>query len=464
VSSRFKRINTRNTLDDLKSLNQHGTVEEYWLQFEKLRSRILLEGRNFNERDFIDTFVSGLKGEIKPFVLAFKPNTVDEAWEYALYMENATENQYKKFKTVTKSIPSITAPHTKVQYPPKTTTPAITNRNTLIEQRRALGQCFKCGERYYPGHQCKTKAYVLVGQDEEESGSITREEGAQLEGIPNDQTEEAIMSMHATSDNPLANTMQFKGHIGEQPVFALIDSGSTHSFVNPSVVTQDKAQVTHSNPMIVMVANGAKMVTDSTCQNLCFKIQGNEFCHDLRLLPVQGYDIILGLDWLSTLGPMQIDWKEKWLEFQNKGKSVKLQVTTEKAVLQLCETVNLDKEIKSDSNLLVAHLWMCELNNMNPQEVPSELLPVLTQYSMVFEPKAELPPCRDIDHAIPLENHAQPVNIRPYRYSHFQRLELEKIIEELLKTKVIRPSYSPFASPALLVKKKDNTWRLCIEG
>jgi Ty3 transposon capsid-like protein len=78
VSSRFKRINTINTLDDLKSLNQHGTIEEYWLQFEKLRSRILLEGRNFSERDFIDTFVSGLKGEIKPFVLAFKPTTVDE--------------------------------------------------------------------------------------------------------------------------------------------------------------------------------------------------------------------------------------------------------------------------------------------------------------------------------------------------------------------------------------------------
>jgi Retroviral aspartyl protease len=141
-------------------------------------------------------------------------------------------------------------------------------------------------ERYYPGHQCKPKAYVLVGQDEEEMGSITREEETQLEGIPNDQTEEAIMSMHVTSSNPLANTMQFKVHIGEQPVFALIDSGSTHNFVNPSVVTQDKARVTHSNPMIVMVENDAKMVTDSTCQNLCFKIQGNEFCHDLRLLSV----------------------------------------------------------------------------------------------------------------------------------------------------------------------------------
>jgi Reverse transcriptase (RNA-dependent DNA polymerase) len=53
--------------------------------------------------------------------------------------------------------------------------------------------------------------------------------------------------------------------------------------------------------------------------------------------------------------------------------------------------------------------------------------------------------------------------LRPYRYSHFQKIELEKIIEELLKSSIIRPSSSPFASPALLVKKKDGTWRLCVD-
>jgi Retrotransposon gag protein len=68
VNVRFKRINAKSTLDELKALNQMGKVKDYRAQFERLRSRILLDGRRFSERDFIDTFMSGLKGEIKPFV------------------------------------------------------------------------------------------------------------------------------------------------------------------------------------------------------------------------------------------------------------------------------------------------------------------------------------------------------------------------------------------------------------
>jgi hypothetical protein len=68
-----------------------------------------------------------------------------------------------------------------------------------------------------------------------------------------------------------------------------------------------------------------------------------------------------------------------------------------------------------------------------------------------------MPPRRDIDHQIPLLPLSKPVNLRPYRYSYFQKMELEKIIDELLEQSVIRPSTSPFASPALLVKKKDGT-------
>jgi hypothetical protein len=65
-------------------------------------------------------------------------------------------------------------------------------------------------------------------------------------------------------------------------------------------------------------------------------------------------------------------------------------------------------------------------------------------------------PCpQKFDHSINLKEGTQPINLRPYPYSHLQKNEIEKMIAELSSTGVIRPSQSPFSSPALLVKKKD---------
>jgi hypothetical protein len=217
-------------------------VEEYWLLFEKLRSRMLLEGRHLSERDFIDVFVSGLKGAIKPLVMAFKPNSLDKAFEYALYMESAYETQMKNLRPTTRFNPghitnSMKTPVDKhVSSNPKMMLPTNNPKHVMFEQRKALGQCFKCGDRYFLGHQYKIKLQMLMGQDESNSAYCLEQEeieGTELHGEP---AEEAIVSMHATSNHPIHNTMRFKGQVGTVSVYALIDSGSTHSFVSPSVL------------------------------------------------------------------------------------------------------------------------------------------------------------------------------------------------------------------------------------
>jgi hypothetical protein len=100
-------------------------------------------------------------------------------------------------------------------------------------------------------------------------------------------------------------------------------------------------------------------------------------------------------------------------------------------------------------------------------EETTTLLPaletILQQHAAVFTEPSTLPPHRQCDHTIPLKPDATPPMSRPYRVPHKQKDEMEAQIRELLASKVIRPSQSPYASPAILVRKKDGTWRLCVD-
>jgi len=88
---------------------------------------------------------------------------------------------------------------------------------------------------------------------------------------------------------------------------------------------------------------------------------------------------------------------------------------------------------------------------------------LLSKFSHVFEQPTSLPPKRSNDHHIPLQPNSGPVSVRPYRYPYYQKTEIEKMVQELLKSDLIRPSNSPFSSPVLLVKKADGAWRFCVD-
>lgn len=81
----------------------------------------------------------------------------------------------------------------------------------------------------------------------------------------------------------------------------------------------------------------------------------------------------------------------------------------------------------------------------------------------MFQEPTGLPPVRALGHAIHLIPGATPVNCRPYRYSPLQKDEIEKQVSKMLAEGLITPSMSPFASPVLLVKKKDGSWRFCVD-
>lgn len=98
-----------------------------------------------------------------------------------------------------------------------------------------------------------------------------------------------------------------------------------------------------------------------------------------------------------------------------------------------------------------------EIAHITSTPVPKQIHTVLTQYQDVFRDPQTLPPQRSYDHAIPLVPGSVPINSRPYHYSSEHKTEIEKQVKQLLQSGLITQSHSPFASPVLLVKKKDGS-------
>jgi hypothetical protein len=92
-----------------------------------------------------------------------------------------------------------------------------------------------------------------------------------------------------------------------------------------------------------------------------------------------------------------------------------------------------------------------------------DLTHLLHRYSSIFSIPHGLPPNRPHDHHIHLQPDTKPINIKPYCYPHFQKEAMTSMIAEMLKDDIIRPSTSPYSSPVLLVKKKDGSWRFCVD-
>ena len=186
------------------------------------------------------------------------------------------------------------------------------------------------------------------------------------------------------------------------------------------------------------------------------------------VLDMHPYDASLGFDWLQAHSPMQCDWEKKTLEFSKKCKSVKLQGLLEPP-LQLHSISATKVHNSAKGNDVWAYVLVDQLNEpLNsslppPSTPPPQIQDLLTTYADLFQDPKTLPPQRVYDHTIPLVPGAIPINSKPYHYSPNHKTEIKRQVQDLLQASLIAHSYSPFASPVLLVKKKDGSWRFCVD-
>lgn len=336
----------------------------------------------------------------------------------------------------------------------------------LKEYRRAQGLCFKCGDKYTPGHVCsKQETPQLKAMELQEEAIVLTDE--LLDAVTGLELSEdsANLSLHALAGTSHTNIVQLRALSSNQVLIVLVDSGSSHSFINSALCHRLHLLSEPIPPTSVRVANGEVLVCDAKISQFDWWVQGHQFSFPVRVLPMGGYDLVLGMDWLTQYSPMTCDWAAKWLQFSYQGSLIKLQGIQSSSDLTTPQEATPEQVVKWTKGNDVWAIAVLEQSGgvtIPVSEFP-EIQSLLSEFESVFQNVSDLPPHRALDHAIPLLPNAIPVNSRPYSYSPAQKDEIERQVSEMLSARLITTSCSPFASPVLLVKKKDNSWRFCVD-
>ena len=480
---------------NLSKLTQTSTVAEFQSAFEDLMNKVT----GISEPLLISFFITGLKSDIRRELLFSRPSTLMEAFALARAYETRCEEIKQSarpwhkwsssnaantstvsstrqhvvtavstgpFQTTT---PAPASPPTTIghkQTPPIAPTPALPIRRltpTELREKREKGLCYNCDQKYSANHRCRSKFLLLLGTDD-------IDEDIDEDGVATELTEDLvtgdISSLNALAGQGNPRSLRLVGEFGSHRFHVLIDSGSTHNFIKPALVERLGLPIQPTPKFRVYIGNGDYLICQHTCPQVALTLQGNVFPLDLFILPIEGPDVVLGIQWLQQLGRVAHDYAALSMEFCWEGRPIILHGDLHQSSSLI--TFNQFQALIHSSNvhsmfalqplateeLETASLVTKENTLIFPNTLPVAISTTLQKFRDLFLPPTGLPPYRTIDHKIHLIPNSKPVNVRPYRYPHFQKNEMEKLIREMLDQGIIRPSQSPFSSPVLLVKKR----------
>jgi hypothetical protein len=436
-------------------------------EFEALQYQVAMHDLGMADTYFVSQFIKGLKPEIRYPVQGQVPGTMEKAVMLAK-MQQTIQEKYRSAGPKSAHSTRYTISTTpKPEYKSTPATPQLSKERQLRDYCRANNLCFYCREPYDSSHAAKctkrpkTQVNALVLNDLDVT--LNDEVLKQLE-IEDALTEEfCTLSLNALAGTEHGEAMKLRSLVKNKVFLLLVDSGSSHSFVSSAFLQKVGIVPVPAPPKQVRVANGDILISDKCVPGLEWWIQGYSFVTPMRVLDMPAYDAILGFDWLSANSPITHHWDNKTMSFEHKGLSITLQgVQPMDLSLQELPVDRLQKWLVGNDVWALAAVTVCPPDSL-PEHIPEPVQAILAAYQDVFAEPKSLPPERHYDHAIPILPNDVPVNSKPYRYSPLHKDEIERQVKELLAAGLITPSTSPYASPVLLVQKKDGSWQFCVD-
>lgn len=461
------------------------TVDEYATEFFRMINCVELQD---TEQQLVMRFVGGLRQQIQFTINLFRPDSISEAHQQALTIEAQTRSGFSGWGSTrqSRSVPASTTT-TPVDTSSGKTETAIVPADTQKQTRRGGFRCYTCGESGHRQLACPTKArrgLLLDEQNDDDDGPIYDEdEQCETEELVADtgsllMLRRSCLAPHSDTQKPQRNNFfHSKCTINGEVCSFIIDSGSSENIISSEAVKKlSLAEEPHPSPYKLAWLQQDNNIPVTKRTLVAFSI-GDAY-HDKTycdIVPMDACHLLLGRPWEYDRRVLHDGFLNTYnFRFNNRKFVLKpsppASITSPSPSLKAPPTQvlllqrALFESLMRDTGLVML-LVFSPASLTSPSTSP-QLHELLSEFSDVFpdDVPSGLPPLRDIQHRIDLVPDASLPNRSHYRMSPSEHEELRRQVEGLLAKGFIRESLSPCAVPALLIPKKDGSWRMCVDS
>jgi hypothetical protein len=243
------------------------------------------------------------------------PQTWLEATKHANEAPKVILAQSIKPTFVPRPKPTTPAPHA---------TPLKVQKLTRVEmvEHQLKGICYNCDDKCFLGDKCKEhERFMAISKEvSHEYVEVSLEVALPQTNditMPFDPHEvEPLISLNALTGVFSPRILKLIGYIKHKKVIILVDSGNTHNFIHCHLSQETNCYIRVVNNFQIIIANGGSMKFGGRCENVRLQIGQYNLKYHMFTIDMGGCDIVLGAEWLHTLGPITMDFKDLTMQLQ----------------------------------------------------------------------------------------------------------------------------------------------------
>ncbi|GKD51357.1 putative reverse transcriptase domain-containing protein [Tanacetum coccineum] len=247
----------------------------------------------------------------------------------------------------------------------------------------------------------------------------------------------------------------------------LFDTGADRSFISTTFSSLiNIAPTPLENCYDVELADGKLVGIDTIIRGCTLNFLDHPFNIDLMPVEVGSFDVIICMDWLRRCHAVivcdeklvQVPYGNETLTFCGNESS-----NGRESRLTVISCSKAQEYMAKGCQVFLAQIFAKEEEEKSEGKQIKDV-PIVRDFPEVFpEDLPGLPPARPVEFQIDLIPGASPIARAPYRLAPSELKELSEQLQELSDKGFIRPSSSPWGAPVLFVKKKDGSFRMCID-